>query len=446
MDESGKRNKVNINSYWSRLYKTMLVGSNKVGFCYSPTTVGAAAEGGENYQLFYKNSNQFKIDKLTGEPVGINTDNRMVRYFVPADKCYKGYIDKFGNSIDEDPKVPTLTNEGKWVTEGARTVLLRERARLEGNQLMEHRRDYPLNEYDAFSFTLGNCEFSEKNIRDQLDKLHENQPYLRQVRLVIKKEIEKSIFPGKPDKEHTKVGMMDDEKGGWFVYEMPNKPNAFAERPGYFEPLNKSGFQIGVDTTQDRIAIDGSNPCIVVFKKSCIVEGVETGMYPVAIWISPTRLDIHFDEEVKKACLWWGCTANYELDRRTDFYRYFCKEGCQQLLEWTPKIAQNPLKKRGGLEYGTRSGDPFQLAQQLQVTKMYIDGDSQESYNGHVHRIVFPTLLEELLRYQHLDRTKSDQVIGLMMALLPIAGEIQAPIINKAARSLLPTYKIKIPA
>lgn len=445
-DESGKRNKLNINSYWSRLYKTMLVGSNKVGFCYSPTTVGAAAEGGENYQLFYKNANQYKIDKLTGEPVGINTDNRMVRYLVTADKCYKGYIDKFGNSIDEDPKVPTLTNEGKWVTEGARTILLRERARLEGNQLMEHRRDYPLNEYDAFSFTLGNCEFSEKNIREQLDKLHEDQPYLRQARTVVNKEVIKSIFPDKPDKEVSKISFMDDAKGGLFILEIPNKPNAFSERGGYFEPLNTAAYSIGVDTTQDRIAIDGSNPCIVVFKKSCIVEGIEMGNYPVAIWISPTRLDIHFDEEVLKLCKWYGCRANYELDRRTDFYRYFCKENAQAFLEWTPRVMRNPLKPGKQLEYGTRSGDPFQLAQQLQIGKMYIDGTDNEVYNGNVHRIMFPTLLEELLRYNHLDRTKSDQVIGLFMALAPVFGEIQNPIIPKSARSILPTYKIKMPA
>jgi hypothetical protein len=201
-----------------------------------------------------------------------------------------------------------------------------------------------------------------------------------------------------------------------------------------------------VDTTQDRVAVAGSNPCILVFKKSCIIEGVETGMYPVAIWISPTRLDIHFDEEVLKACMWYGCTANYEIDRRTDFYKYFCNQGAQAFLEWTPSVMRNPLKKKQ-LEYGTRSGDPFQLAQQLQIGKMYVDGTSDSIFNGHVHRIKFPTLLDQLLRYNHLERGQGDdQVISLFMALAPTFGEIQNPLITPQVRKLLPEYKIRQPA
>lgn len=298
------------------------------------------------------------------------------------------------------------------------------------------------------AFYAGNdkCEFDAERLSKQIKWLRENPVYLRQIRTIEKKEIIKSIFPGKPDKEQVKIAMMDDAKGGLFVYEMPNKENHFSERGGYFEPLNTLYYSLGIDTTQDRIAIDGSNPCIVVFKKSCIIEGVETGNYPVAMWIAPTRLDIHFDAEVLKLCKWYGAKANYEIDRRTDFYRYFCKENCQAFLEWTPRVMRNPLKPEKKLEYGTRSGDPFQLAQQLQITKMYLDGTDNERYNGNIERVVFPTLLEQLLRYDHLNRTKSDQAVGLMMALAPVIGEIQNPIIPRTARSILPTHKIKIPA
>lgn len=297
------------------------------------------------------------------------------------------------------------------------------------------------------AFYAGNdkCEFNSENITNQLDELESNPVYLRQARLVQVPKTVKSIFPNKKDEIKKNVTWMDDEKGGWFILETPKKENHFSDRGGYLEPLNTSLFSIGVDTTQDRIAVNGSNPSILVFKKSLIIEGEETGLYPVAMWISPTRLDIHFDEEVLKACMYWGCKANYEIDRRTDFYRFFCKESSQSFLEWTPKIAQNPLKRNFKPEYGTRSGDPFQLAQQLQVCKMYIDGTSNELYNGHVHRIKFPTLLNELLSYDHLDRTKSDQVVSLMMALLPVFGEIQAPKKEETKPKLvLPQYKIKM--
>lgn len=325
--------------------------------------------------------------------------------------------------------------------------ILADRETVKHNQrsLAARIRKEPLTIREAFYAGNDKCEFNAENINNQIQKLEDEPVFLRQVRLVFKKEKVPKKFPTQKDREIKKVGYMDDQKGGWFLFEEPLKPNSFEDSGGYLSPTNKIQYQIGVDTTQNRIAIDGSNPSIVVFKKSLIIEGEEKGMYPVAMWVSQTRLDIDFDEEVLKACMWYGCTANYEIDRRTDYYRYFCKELAQAFLEWTPKIAMNPLKRNFKPEYGTRSGDPFQLAQQLQCAKMYIDGLDNEVYNGHVHRIVFPTLLKELLMYNHLDRTKSDQVVGLMMALLPVLGEMQSPKKeHEKAVKILPTYKINM--
>ena len=325
--------------------------------------------------------------------------------------------------------------------------ILADRETVKHNQrsLAARIRKEPLTIREAFYAGNDKCEFNAENINNQIQKLEDEPVFLRQVRLVFKKEKVPKKFPTQKDREIKKVGYMDDQKGGWFLFEEPLKPNSFDDSGGYLSPTNKIQYQIGVDTTQNRIAIDGSNPSIVVFKKSLIIEGEEKGMYPVAMWVSQTRLDIDFDEEVLKACMWYGCTANYEIDRRVDFYRFFCKELAQAFLEWTPKIAMNPLKRNFKPEYGTRSGDPFQLAQQLQCAKMYIDGVDNEVYNGHVHRIVFPTLLKELLMYNHLDRTKSDQVVGLMMALLPVLGEMQSPKKeHEKAVKILPTYKINM--
>jgi hypothetical protein len=296
------------------------------------------------------------------------------------------------------------------------------------------------------AFYAGNdkCEFNAENISNQIKSEEDNPSYWRQARLVIRKEIVKSIYPGVKDKEKRQIGYMDDAKGGWQILEEPNKQNHFSDRAGILEPLNKSMYQIGVDTTQDRIAVDGSNPAIIVLKKSCIVNGVETGMYPVAIWDNPTRMDIHFDEEVLKAALWYGCTVNYELDRRTDFYRYFCNQDCHAFLEWTPKLLMNPLKPNKKPEYGSRSGDPFQLAQMLQISKWYIDGDSNDEYNGHVHRVKYIPLLKQALKYDHLDRGKSDLFVALQMALVAVFGDMQKPIIPIGRpRQILPQYKIE---
>ena len=103
----------------------------------------------------------------------------------------------------------------------------------------------------------------------------------------------------------------------------------------------------------------------------------------------------------------------------------------------------NPLKRNKQQEFGTRSGDPFQLAQQLQIAKMYIDGTDNEVYNGHVHRIKFIVLLKQALQYDHNDRTKSDLFVSLQMALVACFGEMQNIPTPNTSIKILPTFKVK---
>mgnify|MGYP000547131321 FL=1 len=107
---------------------------------------------------------------------------------------------------------------------------------------------------------------------------------------------------------------------------------------------------------------------------------------------------------------------------------------------------RNPLKPNKLPEYGSRSGDPFQLAQMLQISKLYMDGDNNEVYNGHVHRIRHIGLLKQALEYKHLDRTKSDLWVSMQMALVPVFGEMQLPVRTQsgAPKHILPQYKIKM--
>lgn len=445
-DEGGKRNKLNINSYWSRLYKTFLIGSNKVGFAYLPTTVGAKTEGGENYKQFFKNASQYEIDKKTGKPVGVDTVNRVVQYFVPATHCYAGCIDKFGNSVVDDPVEPVLSNENKWITEGSRTIILRERARLEGEQLMEHRRDYPLDVHDAFAFETGECEFNEERIIEQLRWLDENPVFLRKCRIYRERVTKKNIFTDK-EESWDEVRFMDDDAGEWLLYETPEKENAYDHR-GSFKALNTIRYSIGVDTIKSGFTIGGSTATICVFKKSHIVEGEERGLYPVALYMGKPRLMVHLYEQVLMACMWYGAKVNFEIDAGTSFYDYFVANDAQKLLEWTPRIAVDVTARKRVMKPGTESANPYQFAMQLEVAKKYFDGTIVGGYNGNVHRVVFPIMLNQAIEYNHSDRTKSDVIISLMMALLPCFGSIdmlkeeEMPKVVK----VLPQHKVRMPA
>lgn len=462
LDEFGKLDKdVPASKLFSIISETLVKGVKRVGFVEMPSTINELTKhGGAEYKIIWENAKKLKKN-------GRVTVNRLVTYFSPAYEGLEGFIDKYGDSVIDSPDEETYEwlvnkwiryddNTGDLVSEiseddirlGAKEYLLTTREGLIGDLLEEQVRKYPFDEEEMFMYAGIGCEFNSANINHQIKWIEDNpeQCYWRQMRLGIKTEKIKSNIPNKKEQEKITVYPMDDNKGGWFILEYPNKENLFTNRGGYIEPDNKLSYQIGVDTTQDRIAIAGSNPAICVLKKSCIIDGIETGLYPVALWISPTRLDIHFDEEVKKACLWYGCQANYEIDRRTDFYRYFSKENCQALLTWTPTIMKNPLKPNKAPEFGSRSGDPFQLAQMLQISKWYMDGDSQVEYNGHVHRIKHVGLLKEALHYDHLLRTKSDLFVSMQMALVAVFGEMQMSKKNTEEKPmrLLPTYKIKM--
>lgn len=436
-DEGGKRNKLNINSYWSRLYKTFLIGSNKVGFGYLPTTVGAKKEGGENFKLFWKNSSQYERDKDTGEPVQINTINRVVQYFVPASKCYAGCISKFGKSIEYDPEEPILSNEGKWITEGSRTIILRERARLEGEQLMEHRRDYPLDEWDAFSFEAGQCEFSEENFVKRIKHLEDNpkEAYWRQGRLY-----------DEYDKEEKKliVKFADDPKGQVWINEFPDKLNNYSDRSGTLEPLGVELYSAGADTYRNIFALNGSDGAIVITKKSHIVEGKETGLYPTAIFLGRPKLIKQFNRQALFMCLLYGCKINFEIDAGTWFYEDFLEWNALAFLEWTPAV--DLTKKNYKITPGTESANPFQLAKQLEVAKLYYDGNSLTGYNGNVQRVNYLPLLKEGLEYNHSERTPYHLTVAFMMSLLPMLGKPKGSttMIAIKPKQLLPTYKIKM--
>lgn len=439
-DEAGKRGKVNIKSYWSRLYKTFVVGSKKVGFGYLPTTVGAKKEGGENYKEFYEESNQNKINPKTGKPYGLDTPTRCVVYFVPATHCYAGCISKFGKSIIDDPVEPVMGNDGRWITEGSRTIILREREKLEGEQLREHRRDYPLDVYDAFAFEEGYCEFDEERMKRQIEFLEQNPhvAFWRQGRIYDEYDSEKNKLI---------VKWADDPKGDCWIEEFPEEDNLYTDTNGTLEVLNGHMYSLGADTYKNIFAEGGSDGAICAFKKSCKIDGKETGLKPVFFYIGRPRLIKEFNRVMLLSCLFFGGKVNVEIDAGTWFYEDFLEWDALQLLEWTPAVDLTKPKQK--ILPGTQSGNPFELAKQLEVAKLYYDGSSQVAYNGNVHRVTFIPLLKDSKSYNHADRTPSHMTVSLMMALLPVLGRPrprggEKPKIKP--KQILKNYKIKLSA
>ena len=439
-DETGKYEKMDVNTYWSKVKPTLKKGRNKVGFAYMPTTVNPAKKGGENFKKFWGLADQNAINQATGKPYGFNTPNQVVRYLVPATKGYAGCIDKFGKSIEVDPPIPIMGNDGKWITEGALTVITRERSLLSGEQLMEHRRDFPLDEYDMFSFTTGTCEFNEENIIKQIEHLGKTpaEAFWRQGRLY--EEYDK-------EKKKIIVKWADDSKGECWIQDFPTEENLYSDTNGTLEPLNSIMYSIGADTYKNIFAENGSDGAISVVKKSCIIDGKETGLKPVFFFVGRPKLIKQFNRQMLLVCLFFGAKVNVERDAGTWFYEDFLEWDALQFLEWTPALDLTKPKQK--ILPGTESGNPFELAKQLEVAKLYYDGNSQIVYNGNVHRVTYIPLLKEGLAYNHNERTPYHLTVSFMMALLPILGRPRPRGGEKPAtkpKQVLRTYKIKLSA
>lgn len=439
-DEWGKWEKVDVNTYWDKVRSCLRIGKKKVGFAYIPTTVNPEKKGGKNYRLFWEDANQNAINPRTGIRYGIHTPSKVVRIFDTALEGYEGCIDKFGESVIDDPTEPIMGNDGNWITEGSRSIILREREGLKDKKLMNHRRDFPLDEYDMFAFELGSCEFIEQNFIDRIDflKQHPEVAFWRQGRWY--EEYDK-------DKKKIIVKWADDPNGPCFCQGFPEEDNLYTDTNGTIEPLNGHMYSIGADTYKNIFAEGGSDGAISVIKKSCIISGEETGLKPVFFYVDRPRLIKQFNKQIFYTCLFFGAKVNVEIDAGTWFYEDFLEWDALQLLEWTPALDLTKPKQK--VLPGTQSGNPFELAKQLEVAKLYFDGNSQLVYNGNVHRVTYLPLLEEGLRYNHSERTPFHLMVSFMMALLPILGRPRPRGGEKPAtkpKNVLQRHKIKLPA
>ncbi len=203
---------------------------------------------------------------------------------------------------------------------------------------------------------------------------------------------------------------------------------------------------MGADTYKNIFADGGSDGAICGMKKSCLIDGKETGLKPVFFFVGRPKLIKQFNRQIFLACLFFGCKVNVEIDAGTWFYEDFLEWDALQLLEWTPAIDLTKPKQK--VLPGTQSGNPFELAKQLEVLKLYYDGNSTVNYNGNVHRVTYIPLLRDSLAYNHSERTPYHLTVSLAMALLPMlgrprprGGERQ----NTKPKSVLPNFKIKLP-
>ena len=421
IDEAGKFPKeVPVNQYWPIVKKTLTRGAIKVGFCLIPSTANDAKSGGEPYKALFDESSQFANQY---------TASGLYRYFCPAYDGYEGFIDEYGMSIidapTEEQKKYIKERYGMNITMGAKEYLIEQRKLIKDKKaLSEEIRMNPFTEEEAFMIDQKKCYFNSEKIYNQIDFLKEEKVRLRRVRLFWK--------------DDKTVDWADDKDGPWMIQKFPDddEKNKVREHEGIKSPANAHKYVSGIDPFKSSvISGKGSMGACYVFERYDINDPNNTGM-PIAEYVDRPRLKSLFHDEMLKAAVFWGYKACYENDVGDDFVDYFTNKGFKGYLMRTPESAIDKNKRRHVVKYGVTSGDAFALARQLDTCITYIE--------NHCEKIVFPDLLEELLQYDHENRTVYDRTVAFMISLLSgvsLEGKKQ----EKASVSIpLRTYNLTI--
>lgn len=399
MDEAGKWPKeVPVNQYWPIVKKTMGRGAIKVGFCLIPSTANDAKSGGEPYKALFDESSQFGNSY---------TATGLYRYFCPAYDGYEGFIDKYGMSIIDTPteeqKQYILDRFGMKIEQGAKEYLMNQRKIITDKKaLSEEIRMNPFTEEEAFMIDQKKCYFNSEKIYNQIDFLKEERVGLRRVRLFWKTE--------------RTVDWADDPEGPWIVYKFPNdaEKNGFMEKEGQRHPGNAHKYVSGIDPFKSSvISGKGSMGVCYVFERLNPADPNNSCM-PIAEYVDRPRLKSMFHDEMLKAAVYWGYKACYENDVGDDFVDFFTNKNFKQYLMRTPESAIDKQRKRTVQKFGVTSGDSFAMARQLDTCITYIE--------SHCEKIVFVDLLEELLQYDHENRTPFDRSVAFMISLLAGIG------------------------
>ncbi len=418
LDEGGKfPTEVPINQYWAIVKKTMVKGASKVGFALIPSTVNDAAHGGDAFKKLYEESNHTE---------STTTGSGLWRYFSPAYDGFVGFIDEYGMSI-----ISTPTDE-QWVFMkangmgdnriGAKEYLQKVRKNIKDpTALAEEIRMNPFDEAEAFMIDAKRCYFNQEKIYNQLEVIKETPPPIRRGNFIYEKELDS-------------VRWEDSINGLWQVLSMPDSKLQNLKIDGR-NPANTHLYCSGIDPFRSSIITGkGSMGVCVISSRMNPLDPKNSGMV-VAVYIGRPRLKSLFHNEVLKACIFYGCKATYENDVGDDFVDYFREWHCGGYLSKTPTAALDRNKKQKTITtYGVASRDSFSLARQLETAINYIE--------LHCGNIWYSELLEELLTYDHDNRTSFDLTVAFMISLLEISSYTVREM-DKNKPSLLKTYTIR---
>jgi len=406
-DECGKwASDVPASQFLSIVSKTMVKGGKRVGFCELPSTVNELTRGGgEQFKLIWDVADFTKSEE--------RTPNRIVRYFCPAYDGYVGFIDKYGNSVIEEPNeeqynylVENFVGAGDLNAEdiklGARRYLLKKRSTLEGVALEEEIRMTPFDEREMFMLRNANCHFDAILLNDLYEAAKVSEPEV----------VEYGNWTWENGKPYTKAvwEKTSNEAARWSRaknFKLP-EGETYEKRGENFLPKNHIQFIMGCDPFQNSVVEsgEGSKATSAVLNRYDI--GINDPIYNM-MFVSkyharPKMVEL-FHMDMVLQCFAYGGQILIEAKMDGGLRKFFIDNYCESFL----------IKLEDKANYGV---DPNSDNKALMVNlwEQYILTHGREG------KIIYPELIDSkydgLIKFNVNDTEVSDLVMGFGWTLV----------------------------
>jgi hypothetical protein len=419
MDEAAKNPK-ECDPYdtWNIVKYCLLDGSEIIGKALITTTVESteSVQASESYKEMWDDSDP--NDRLGN---GM-TKTGLYRYYIP------GYMGYYG--VDKETGFTFIDEYGYSRQELTKGYILKNREGLEGNALSSQIRKISMTVEEAFMADGDKCFFNSHNLENQKTWLKEfaHKGLVRRVTLYRN---ERGI-----------VTMKDDPRGKFqIIWDFLNSSDSNKSKNigNRKHPANTEFGSVGVDPYSFTETVGGKSSMGVAYaiRKGDPLDPENSGLPIMRYADRPPRKSI-FHDNVCMMGEYYGIKINYEGDVN-DFIEVYEGMDKQGYLMNTPKAAIDPSKSQAYRlnklrQKGTLSKDVFALQKHFDTVHLYVEVSC--------HKIYFVELIDNLLKYDHYKRTKSDDTVAFGMGLLGTLENMVA-IPNKPKKILITKHSKK---
>lgn len=349
---------------------------------------------------------------------------------------YEGYIDRWGNSVVENP-TPEQVEYLKTVdscpdpTIGAKQYLEMQRALVANDPdgLMEEVRQAPFTAEEVFRTASNFCYFNVDEINNQIEELQ-----IRMERYGINPNTGENGRRGWFVKmANGRVRWQDDPNGLWYVLEFlkDEESNKFEVKNGIQFPTNTQYGGAGLDpyAHSDKTVDKGSDACCMIRKRYSSLNPDSSGM-PVAMLLGKTKTKKEMFVQIFNGLQYYGVRMLGER-APSDWIEYAIENKLASPNDSEKKIGYLVTTKRAnGTEvYGINPQDKEAREEHLTLQK--------ESSITDYNKIWFMRLLKDRLGFDIDNRTDFDACIGDGYALMSLKEDYQQPASRKLSAPLI---------